>query len=161
MSFWYSIYYDLSTSASWKIKEKSKILGTFPDTFFKMATDIIFHRFWVELDSILGCFLVLKSEKWRLKNIAKTYLQKSHAGNPDHPDQSRDFPLWSLKRIQGFQDWQPNTGIMTLHWCLAARWRIRILIGLWIDPLVDLIDPSIQHFATSLYECRPIMVGKE
>ena len=63
MSFWYGIYYDLSTSASWKIKEKSKILGTFPDTFFKMATDIIFHWFLIDLDSILGCFLKLKSEK--------------------------------------------------------------------------------------------------
>ena len=39
-----------------KIKEKSKMLGTFPDTFFKMATDIFFHRFSVDLDSILGCF---------------------------------------------------------------------------------------------------------
>ena len=56
MSFWYSIYYGLSTSASWKIKEKSKILHTFLDTFLKMATDIIFLWFWVDLDSILGCF---------------------------------------------------------------------------------------------------------
>ena len=70
------------------MKEKSKILGTFPDTFFKMATDIIFHRFWVALDSILGCFLKVKSEKMDTKKTAKTYLQKSHAGDPD---QSREF----------------------------------------------------------------------
>ena len=71
MSFWYSIYYGLSTSASWQIKEKSKILHTFQDTFLKMATDIIFPRFWVDLDSILGCFLVLESEKMDTKKDSK------------------------------------------------------------------------------------------
>ena len=45
MSFWYSIYNDLSTSASWKMEEKLKILGNFLDIFLKMATDIIFHCF--------------------------------------------------------------------------------------------------------------------
>ena len=64
------------------MKEKSKILGTFPDTFFKMATDLIFQRFWVDLDSILGCFWVLKSEKMDTKNTAKTWLQESHATDP-------------------------------------------------------------------------------
>ena len=66
------------------MKEKSKILGTFPDTFFKMATDIIFHRFWVDLDSLLGCFLELKSPKMEIekhsKNIpAKKSCAKSRA----------------------------------------------------------------------------------
>ena len=84
-----------------------------------MATDIIFHRFWLDLESILGCFLVLKSEM-DTKKTAKKYLRKSHATDPE---QTRDFPLWSLKRTE-FQDWQTNPGIMTLHWCLAARWRI-------------------------------------
>ena len=71
MSFWYSIYYGLSTSASWQIKEKSKILHTFQDTFLKMATDIIFPRFWVDVDSILGCFLVLESDKIDTKKDSK------------------------------------------------------------------------------------------
>ena len=43
------------------------MLGTFPDTFFKMVTDIIFHRFGVDLDSIVGCFLELKSDKMDTK----------------------------------------------------------------------------------------------
>ena len=47
------------------------MLGTFPDTFSKIATDIIFHRFWVDLDSILGCFLVLKSEQMDTKKPNK------------------------------------------------------------------------------------------
>ena len=60
------------------MREKSKILGTFPDIFSKMATDIIFHRFWVDLDSILGCFFVLKSEKMDTKK----HSEKSHASDP-------------------------------------------------------------------------------
>ena len=72
-----------------------------------MATDNIFHRFWVELDSILDCFLGLKSEKWIQKNTAKTDLQKSRARNPDQSQEIWQNPLWSFKttcpRIQGSQ----------------------------------------------------------
>ena len=69
-----------------------------------MATDTFFHGFWFDLDSILG----LKSEKWTQKNTAKTYLQNSHATNPD---QFGTPPCGPLKeQIQGSQDWQPNPG---------------------------------------------------
>ena len=79
------------------------MLGTFLDTFFKMATDIILHRFWVDVDSISGCFLVLKSEKTETKNTIKTYLQKSHETDLDQSREIREWILWSCKTIQGSQ----------------------------------------------------------
>ena len=105
MSFWYSIYCDLNTSASWKIREKSKILGTFPDTFFKMATDIIFHRFWVDLDSILGCFLVLKSERWIQKKQQKHTCKKVTQPIPGDPANSGNGSCGPLKQSK-----DPRTG---------------------------------------------------
>ena len=117
------------------MKEKSKILGTFPDTFFKMATDIIFHRFWVDLDSILGCFLGLKSEKWLQKNTAKTYLQKSHERDPRSSGTGSCGPLKQSKDPRS-QDWEPIEGLETLHWCLAARWRIKRPLMAIISPLM-------------------------
>ena len=135
MSFWYSNYYDLSTSAFWKMKEKSKILGTFPDTFLKMATDIIFHRFWADFDSILKRFLVIKSEKRILKNKAKTSLQKYQEVDPRRSREIRAWILWSLKTIQGSQIQglvNLTKGLETLHWCLAARWRINWVMT-WIN----------------------------
>ena len=82
------------------MKEKSKILGAFPDTFLKMATDIIFHRFWVDLDSVLGCILFLKSEKWIQKKTAKTYLQKSHATDLGDPGKSGPGSCGPLKQFK-------------------------------------------------------------
>ena len=50
--------------------------------FFKMATDNIFHRFWVDLDSILACVLVLKSEKKDSKRHSKNIpAKKSRSGS--------------------------------------------------------------------------------
>ena len=63
-------------------KWKSKISGTFLDSFFKMATDIIFHRFWVDLDSILGCLLVLKPEKMDTKKHNTNMPAKKSRRNP-------------------------------------------------------------------------------
>ena len=77
-----------------------------------MATDIIVHRFWVDLDSILGCFFGVKVGK---KGYQKT--QQKHAckkvtrripGNPGKPREIRAWILWSLKTIQRppkSQDW--------------------------------------------------------
>ena len=39
------------------------IPGTFPDTFFKMATDIIFHRFWVDFRLHFGMLFGVKVRK--------------------------------------------------------------------------------------------------
>ena len=57
--------------------------------FFKMATDIIVHCLWVDFDSILGCLLVLKSEKMDTKKHSKNIPakkacgpQRAAAGNP-------------------------------------------------------------------------------
>ena len=69
MSFWYNIYYVWGTSASWKRAETIEIPGTFLATFSEMATDTLFHRFWVDSDSILACFLVLPAKK----SCAKTW----------------------------------------------------------------------------------------
>ena len=49
MSVWYSIYYVLSTSAFWKINEKSKMLGTFPDIFPRWLPT----SFFIDFGSIL------------------------------------------------------------------------------------------------------------
>ena len=57
ISFWYSIYYVLSTSASWKVREKSQILATFLDNLARWLPTSCFHRFGLDLDSILGGFL--------------------------------------------------------------------------------------------------------
>ena len=57
ISFWYSIYYVLSTSASWKVREKTQILVTFLDCFSRWLPTSCFHRFGLDLDSILGGFL--------------------------------------------------------------------------------------------------------
>ena len=77
------------------------------DTFSEMATDTFFHRFWVDLDSILGCFLVLKSEKWIQKKTAKTCLQKSHARDPERSESGSCGPLKQFKDPRS-QDWEPN-----------------------------------------------------
>ena len=57
MSFWYSIYYVLSTSASWKVKEKSQMLATCLDIFSRWLPTQLFHRCWLHLGSIVGGFL--------------------------------------------------------------------------------------------------------
>ena len=81
------------------------MLGAFPDTFFKMATDIIFHRFWVDLDSILGCFFVLKSEKMDSKKHSKNIPAKKSRGRsraiPGNPGMDPVVP--SNKTLQGSQ----------------------------------------------------------
>ena len=126
MSFWYSIHYVLGTSACWKVR-KSQMLDTFSDIFSRWLPTSFCHRFWVDLDSILGCFLMIKSEKRIPKNTAKTYLQKCHAGDPRRSQEIWEWILWSLKTIQGSQIQglvNLTKGLETLHWCLAARWRI-------------------------------------
>ena len=127
MSFWYSIYYVLSTSASWKRAEQIEISGTFLDTFSEMATDTFFHRFWVDLDSILGCFLVLKSEKMDTKKDSKNIPAKKSCDGFRRSREIRAWVLWSLKTIQRSQIQglaNLTKALETLHWCLAARWRI-------------------------------------
>jgi len=57
MSFGYSIYYVLSTSASWTVRGKSQMLATFLDSFSRWLPTSCFHRFGLDLDSILGGFL--------------------------------------------------------------------------------------------------------
>ena len=79
-----------------------------------MATDIIFHRFWVDLDSILGCFLVLKSEKMIQTNSARTCLQKSHETDPGNPGNGSCGPLKQFKDPRS-QDWEPNPGIRDIR----------------------------------------------
>ena len=52
--------------------EKSEISSAFLDTFSEMATDTFFHRLWLDLDSILEYFLVLKSEEMDTKKNSKS-----------------------------------------------------------------------------------------
>ena len=87
---------------------------------FSYDFPIIFHRFGVDLDSILRCFLALKSEKIDTKNTAKTFLQKSHAGHPANSGTGSCGPLKQFKDPRS-QDWEPNPGIMTFRWCLAGH----------------------------------------
>ena len=75
-----------------------------------MATDIIFHRFWVDLDSILGCFLVLKSEKMDTKKHSKNIPAKKSCEEPEKSGTASCGPLKQFKDPRS-QDWQPNQGI--------------------------------------------------
>ena len=89
-----------------------------------MATDIIFHRFYFVLDSIWGWFLVLKSEKMDTKKHSKNIPAKK-SRRPSREIWA--WVLWSLKTIQRSQIQglaNLTQGLETLHWCLAARWRI-------------------------------------
>ena len=103
------------------------MLGTFPDTFLKMATDTICHRFWVDFDSILGCFLVLKSENGFKKTQQKHTCKKVTRRIQGDPRRSGPGSYGPLKQFNDSQ----IPGLLNLikaleriHWCLAARWRI-------------------------------------
>ena len=125
MSFWYSIYYDLSTSAFWKITEQSKILGTFSDIFSRWLPTSFFHRFWADLDSILGCFLLFKSEKMDTKKDSKNIPAKKSCAkfSKSGPGSCGPWKQFKDSQIPGLLNL--TKALETLHWCLAARWRIR------------------------------------
>ena len=72
-------------------------------------------------------FGVKVGKKWIQKNTAKTYLQKSHARDLGDPGKSGPGSYGPLKQFKDSQIpglLNLTKALETLHWCLAARWRI-------------------------------------
>ena len=83
------------------MKEKAKILGTFPDTVFKMATDIIFHRFCVDVESIFCMVFGVKVGKMDTKKHSKNMTAKKSC---DGSGPGSCGPLKQFKDPR-FKDW--------------------------------------------------------
>ena len=88
----------------WYVYKRNQSLpGSWITQVFKMATDIIFHRFWVDLDSILGCFLVKIRKNGYKKAQQKHACKKVTKVIPRDPAKSRNGSCGPFKTIQGSQ----------------------------------------------------------
>ena len=95
----------------------------------------------------MGCVLGLRSEKMGTNKHSKNIPAKKSRGPSK---EIRAWILWSLKTIQRSQIQglaNLTQGLETLHWCLAARWRILGNIGKHVGEVME-------HLSQYMKRCK-------
>ena len=106
-----------------KINDFRSISGHFFEDGYRHHFSSILGRFGFRFGMHFG----FKIGKWIQKNTAKTYLQKNQSGNPGKSAPGSYGPFKQFKDSQIRRLVNLTQGLETLHWCLAARWRIILL----------------------------------
>ena len=123
------------------------ISGHFLQDGYRHYFSLILGRFGLHF----GMFFLLKSEKCIQKKTAKTCLQKSHAVNPERSGNESCGPLKQFKDPQILGLLNLTKGLETLHWCLAARWRI----------IYHMVQASISCRVAAFLQCPLSFIGYE